>query len=442
MSSSDDDFEQLKFPPPNYFVSTALPKQYESADLSVARSPAISDIDFKQMLDSDGRLLDEHHFRQSVFKGGIQTSIRKDVWKFLFGYFGCHTTIREREVLTLEQNARYNSLKHRWKNELQRYMEHCPDSCDFSETLSSPNDSSTADRSITVKHTEQSFLSLQAEVYAGRQPFNVGKVAENVRSINKDVPRTIRSHPYYKGDGNIHLHMLRNILVTFAAYHDDVGYAQGMNDIASRFLVVMDSEPEAYWCFSNFVEKIQVEFLEEGMAKKLDLLRCLLGEIDEDLFTYLNECQVQDLAFCHRWLLVCFLREFEFEEGLRMFEMLSSHYLEMNSLEAQKAREYSRQKNSEFEGRSLAVFEVPEDSQLTFILFVCVAVLMENRAELFACSDAVSVFQCVSSMTKKMTVDQIMAKAESLFYAYCQKSVVESFQVIECPSPKSIRKKY
>lgn len=46
-------------------------------------------------------------------------------------------------------------------------------------------------------------------------------------------------------------------------------YAQGMNDILSRFLVVLNNEVEAYWCFTNYLEKITNEFLEHGMLKKL-----------------------------------------------------------------------------------------------------------------------------------------------------------------------------
>lgn len=38
------------------------------------------------------------------------------------------------------------------------------------------------------------------------------------------------------------LSMLRDILITYAAFHPDVGYAQGMNDILARFLFVFDSE--------------------------------------------------------------------------------------------------------------------------------------------------------------------------------------------------------
>ena len=40
----------------------------------------------------------------------------------------------------------------------------------------------------------------------------------------------------------MNLRALRNILVTFAACHPEVGYAQGMNDIAGRFLSVLGAE--------------------------------------------------------------------------------------------------------------------------------------------------------------------------------------------------------
>ena len=55
------------------------------------------------------------------------------------------------------------------------------------------------------------------------------------------------------------------ILFIFVA----VTYAQGMNDVLSRFLVVMENETEAYWCFTLYLEKVVDDFLETGMIKKL-----------------------------------------------------------------------------------------------------------------------------------------------------------------------------
>lgn len=46
----------------------------------------------------------------------------------------------------------------------------------------------------------------------------------------------------YRGTMNPNLTVLRNILLTFVAFHPTIGYAQGMNDILAQFLVVFDSE--------------------------------------------------------------------------------------------------------------------------------------------------------------------------------------------------------
>ena len=42
-----------------------------------------------------------------------------------------------------------------------------------------------------------------------------------------------------------------------------------MNDVLSRFLVVMEDEVDAYWCFTLFMDSIFNDFLEDGMIKKL-----------------------------------------------------------------------------------------------------------------------------------------------------------------------------
>lgn len=44
------------------------------------------------------------------------------------------------------------------------------------------------------------------------------------------------------GVKNPNLRILRDILLTYASFNPKLGYTQGMNDIAARFLVVMDNE--------------------------------------------------------------------------------------------------------------------------------------------------------------------------------------------------------
>ena len=48
-------------------------------------------------------------------------------------------------------------------------------------------------------------------------------------------------------------------------------------------------------------------------------------------FSHFRECNVPDLMFCHRWLLVCFKREFKYEEAIRHFEIVQSQHLKFDS---------------------------------------------------------------------------------------------------------------
>ena len=54
----------------------------------------------------------------------------------------------------------------------------------------------------------------------------------------------------------------------------DIGYAQGMNDLLARFLVVTDSEVDSYWMFVKYMEYKREDFIEDTMMKKV-------GELDD-----------------------------------------------------------------------------------------------------------------------------------------------------------------
>ena len=42
-----------------------------------------------------------------------------------------------------------------------------------------------------------------------------------------------------------------------------------MNDILSRFLIVLGSECQAYWCLTNYMETVKSDFLDDGMLDKI-----------------------------------------------------------------------------------------------------------------------------------------------------------------------------
>jgi len=82
----------------------------------------------------------------------------------------------------------------------------------------------------------------------------------------KDVNRTDRTHPYYAGDNNPHLEQLYDILMTYVMYNFDLGYVQGMSDLLSPILFLMDNEVDAFWCFVGFMDKIVSMLLRSNLA--------------------------------------------------------------------------------------------------------------------------------------------------------------------------------
>lgn len=110
----------------------------------------------------------------------------------------------------------------------------------------------------------------------------------------KDVNRTDRTTCFYEGVDNPHLGLLQDVLMTYCMYDFDLGetppfpthqtlvgapflspagrpivsvpplscvcplsgYVQGMSDLLSPILFVMDNEVDAFWCFVSFMDQM------------------------------------------------------------------------------------------------------------------------------------------------------------------------------------------
>jgi len=305
-----------------------------------------------------------------------------------------------------------------------RSNKNCP-YCNFK-----PDDALSVHLPASLGDEQLKFMSIQAQVFAARQPYNEKIVSASIRVIDKDVPRTDRELQQFKGDDNPGLLKLRDALLTYSFFHPDVGYAQGMNDIMSRFLVVMDSEAEAYWMFVNYMEHFKNDFMEEGMLRKIVLVEQLLMKMDRELYDFLQSTDI-GLMFCHRWLLLNFKREFAYLEAIRLFEITSSRHLEVSSVEAEMERSRERAKDFVQDSAGSHLEEIYMSPEYPFDIFVCVAMLVECRKMIMETSDINSVYQVLSNLPTTMDLQNILRRSEELFYQYCRKSVVDCFQVID-----------
>ncbi|XP_006902556.1 PREDICTED: TBC1 domain family member 25-like [Elephantulus edwardii] len=233
--------------------------------------PPLSDAEFHMYLNHEGQISRPEELRLHIYHGGVEPSMRKVVWWYLLNVYPDGLTGRERMDYMKRKSREYEQLKSEWA---QR---------------ASPED------------------------------------LEFIRStVLKDVLRTDRAHPYYAGpEDGPHLRALHDLLTTYAVTHPQVSYCQGMSDLASPILAVMDDEGHAFVCFCGIMKRLSANFHPDGhaMVTKFAHLKLLLRHADPEFYQYLQEAGADDLFFCYRWLLLELKREFAFDDALRMLEV-------------------------------------------------------------------------------------------------------------------------
>ncbi|XP_064813028.1 TBC1 domain family member 25-like isoform X1 [Oncorhynchus masou masou] len=233
--------------------------------------PPLSDAEFHSYLNGQGQLSRPEELRLRIYHGGVEPSLRKVVWRYLLNVYPDGLTGQERMDYMKRKTREYDQLKGEWSARV------------------SPED---------------------LEFIRG--------------NVLKDVLRTDRAHPYYAGsEDSPHLTALTDLLTTFAITHPQVSYCQGMSDIASPILAVMDNEAHAFICFCGIMKRLEGNFRPDGqlMSVKFQHLKLLLQYSDPEFYCYLVSRGADDLFFCYRWLLLELKREFAFDDALRMLEV-------------------------------------------------------------------------------------------------------------------------
>ncbi|XP_042279407.1 TBC1 domain family member 15 [Thunnus albacares] len=397
--------------------------------VAMVSSPALSAarLTLPGVMDAEGRV-DESRLRMHIFKnGGVSPSERGLAWRFLFGMYPCSSTALERPLLQEQLAIRYQVMKRKWQQFLPSAVRMHLNGTD-AELVAAVRYFDQRQARVQQQALDQSevrdrltFLELQAQILFERDTFDHEELREAIRIIDKDVPRTNRDLSYYQGEGSGNLLVLRDILITYAAFHPEVSYAQGMNDLCSRFLEVLDSEVDTFWSFSCYMEKFSKDFRADGLHRKIELEAALLKELDPQLYTHLVTDNMESFTFCHRWLLLGFQREFEHSDALRLFEILSCDHLELISQQVDRARyqerlarKYSTEDNSQSELQAI-------NTDFTFELFICAAILLDNRESLLRCRDDVQLIQFTSSLQGTLDLNSTLKKAEHHFYNYCKR---------------------
>ncbi|KAF2878536.1 GTPase-activating protein GYP7 [Massariosphaeria phaeospora] len=278
----------------------------EAAKLSMGdRRKPVTIKEWKGFFDKTGRLqVTPDEVKERIFLGGLDSKdgVRKEAWLFLLGVYEWDSSEEERRVNLYSRRDEYIRLKGAWW-----------------------------ERMVEGHQSEE-----QEEWWK-----------EQKNRIEKDVHRTDRNIPIFMGEDiphpdpdspfadvgtNVHLEQMKDMLLTYNEYNQDLGYVQGMSDLLAPIYAVMQDDAVAFWGFVGFMERMERNFLRDqsGMRKQLLTLDQLVQLMDPKLYLHLQSADSTNFFFFFRMLLVWYKREFEWADTLRLWESLWTDFLSSN----------------------------------------------------------------------------------------------------------------
>ncbi|XP_047125830.1 TBC1 domain family member 15 isoform X1 [Hydra vulgaris] len=225
-------------------------------------------------MEDDGKISNVSKLKEKIFHGGIHQDIKREVWKFLLGFYPFDSTYVERNEITAEKTKLYNTMMMQWK---------------------------------TITPAQEKRFS---------------EFSQKKNLVEKDAVRTDRKLKFFAGEENVK--KLFNILMTYCMYNFDLGYVQGMSDLLSPILQLMEDEVDSFWCFVGLmeIEQANFEMTQVLMKTQLEKLASLIEYLYPNFFSYLKCHDSDNLYFCFRWILITFKRDFNNNDLMVLWEAL------------------------------------------------------------------------------------------------------------------------
>ncbi|MCL7030777.1 hypothetical protein MKW94_026677 [Papaver nudicaule] len=261
-----------------------------------------------------------------IHRGGIHPSIRGEVWEFLLGCFDPRSTFEDREDIRKRRRVQYAT----WK-EVCRQMDPVvgsgriitaplitEDGFPIQDPLNlleaNPNGNASDDPSVSQREDPAAQITDKRII----------QWKLTLHQIGLDVVRTDRTLVYYEKQE--HLSKLWDILAVYAWIDKDVGYCQGMSDLCSPMIMILDDEADAFWCFERLMRKLRGNFRctdsSVGVETQLTSLASVIHILDPKLHQHIEALGGGDYLFAFRMLMVLFRREFSFGDSLYLWEMM------------------------------------------------------------------------------------------------------------------------
>ncbi|KAB2057002.1 hypothetical protein ES319_A11G142100v1 [Gossypium barbadense] len=254
---------------------------------------------------SETGCLDIAKVLRRIQRGGIHPSIKGLVWEFLLGCYNPNSTLEDRNQLRQQRRERYSM----WKTECRNMV----------SVIGRGN-------FITTPIITDDGQPIEVEGCRVTSAVSDKKVAQWMLILHQfglDVVRTDRALAFYEDKAN--QAKLWDVLSIYSWVDDDIGYVQGMNDICSPMVILLENEADAFWCFECAMRRLRENFrcstTSIGVQSQLGTLSQVIKTVDPQLHKHLEDLDGGEYLFAFRMLMVLFRREFSFLDALYLWEV-------------------------------------------------------------------------------------------------------------------------
>lgn len=388
-----------------------------------------------------------------IQRGGIHPSIRGEVWEFLLGCYDPKSSFDERDQIRQRRRMQYAS----WKEECRQIFP----MIGSGKFITSPvitEDGQPIQDPLIMLETGQCRDAVSSDDNANNQLNVNGSCSEimkkltshgplekkviqwmlTLHQIGLDVYRTDRTLVFYEKQAN--LSKLWDILAVYAWIDTDVGYCQGMSDLCSPMIMLLQDEADAFWCFERLMRRLRGNFRctdsSIGVESQLSTLASITQVIDPKLHNHLDALGGGDYLFAFRMLMVLFRREFSFCDSLYLWEMmwaleydpdLFSTYEELSSArekaEGSKRRTKSVRYYGKFERENLKNRRANSGAPLPISIFLVASVLKDKSTKLLTEARGLDdVVKILNDMTGNLDAKKTCTSAVKLHKKYLKKA--------------------
>ncbi|XP_070536638.1 USP6 N-terminal-like protein [Ptychodera flava] len=148
----------------------------------------------------------------------------------------------------------------------------------------------------------------------------------DIRQIDLDVNRTYRDHIMFRDRYGVKQQALFHVLAAYSMYNTEVGYCQGMSQIAALLLMYLNEE-DAFWGLSQLLTDTKHAmhgFFIPGFPKLLRfqehhdrIMKKLLPKIKK----HMDKMDIFTSLYTMKWFFQCFLDRVPFTLTLRLWDI-------------------------------------------------------------------------------------------------------------------------